>query len=191
MSGSSLAVVEGEQGPVAEDGRGRRDGRVGAALAGCCRAWRRPLLVGRRRRGEERAARARPIPFGGCGGGGGGVPRGSGRRRRGSARPQRRRRRRRRAGVTDGGGGGVRLGSSGGSGEGGRPKCEGIGGVRDVYLMAHLPQVRHKYDDSNGAPHPGAPLEINSPTAQVIFPPNPISIRTRPLARLVSTQHTH
>ena len=33
-SGSSLAAVEGEQGPVVEDGRGRRDGRVGAVGRG-------------------------------------------------------------------------------------------------------------------------------------------------------------
>ena len=26
--------------------------------------------------------------------------------------------------------------------------------------MAHLPLVRHKYDDSDGAPPPGAPLEF-------------------------------
>ena len=48
-SGSSLAAVEGEQGPVAEHGRGRRDGRVGAALAG---------VQARRTEGAEQGAAA-------------------------------------------------------------------------------------------------------------------------------------
>ena len=68
------------------------------------------------------------------------------------------------------GGGGVRLGSSGGSGEGGREaSVRGIGGVGGGVEMVHLPLVRHKYDDSNGAPHLGAPLVITSPTGEGIF----------------------
>ena len=103
-SGSSLAAVEGEQGLVAEHGRGRRDGRFGAALAG---------MQALRTEGAEQ------------------------------------------------GGGGVRLGSrSGGSGERGREGGDSARGTSIKILMAHLPLVRHKYVDSNGAPPPGAPLEF-------------------------------
>ena len=59
------------------------------------------------------------------------------------------------------GGGGVRLGSrSGGSGERGREGGDSARGTSIKILMAHLPLVRHKYVDSNGAPPPGAPLEF-------------------------------
>ena len=59
------------------------------------------------------------------------------------------------------GGGGVRLGSrSGGSGERGREGGDSARGTSTSILMAHLPLVRHKYVDSNGAPPPGAPLEF-------------------------------
>ena len=71
-----------------------------------------------------------------------------------------------RAGAADGGGGargrrrtvGVEWGIWRGR-EGGH-SARGIGGVGGGLAMAHLPLVRHKYDDSDGAPPPGAPLEF-------------------------------